>query len=172
MEGFWWAPDGKSIAFEEADARPVETLHLGDALHPERAPIATPYPRAGGANAKVRLGVIALDGKSKPTFVKWDETKFPYLCSVRWDEGAPLTLVVMSRDQRDLELLVADAKGATRRLVAEHDDAWLNLPRPERAALDWSRRKRAAVVDGARRRVGARGARRRRAAQADAGGAR
>jgi len=130
MEGFWWAPDGKALAFEEADARPVETLHLGDALHPERAPVATPYPRAGGANAKVRLGVIAVDKKAPKaaiTWIGWDAARLPYLCSVRWDEGAPLTLVVMSRDQRDLELLVSDGKGTTRRLLAEHDDAWLNL---------------------------------------------
>src|SRR5262249_49373777 len=30
--GFWWSPDSRWIAFEEADTRPVETLRLFDAL--------------------------------------------------------------------------------------------------------------------------------------------
>src|SRR5581483_9644649 len=35
MSGFWWSPDGKRLAFEEADSRPVETFHLVDVMRPE-----------------------------------------------------------------------------------------------------------------------------------------
>src|SRR5262249_38360708 len=86
----------------------------------------TPYPRAGRANARVGLAVVPVEGGA-PTAVRWDAERFPYLASVVWKDG-PLTLVVLSRDQRDLEVLAADpATGATHRLLAEHDDAWLDL---------------------------------------------
>ena len=60
MQGFWWAPDGKSLAYEEADNRGVEQLTIPDVAHPEHAPEPTYYPRPGKANAKVRLGLIGV----------------------------------------------------------------------------------------------------------------
>jgi dipeptidyl-peptidase-4 len=142
--GYWWSPDGRSIAFEESDTRGVETFHLGDAVKPEVAPASLPYPRPGKANALVRLGVVGLAG-GKPTWIRWDREKFPYLATVVWNEGATLTLAVQSRDQHDLELHAADAKtGKTRELLSEHDDAWLNLdqtvPRwlPDGKSFLWS----------------------------------
>jgi len=144
MHGFWWSPDSRQLAFEEADSRPVETFHLLDVTHPEHEAEATPYPRPGSANALVRLGVISVNG-GKPTWIKWDSNRFPYLCTVVWDQGGPLTLAVESRDQRDLELYTAEPRsGAITRLLTEHDDAWLNLdqsvPRwlPDGSGFAWS----------------------------------
>lgn len=126
MNGFWWSPDSRELVYEEADSRPVELFHLMDPTHPEAAAEETPYPRPGTPNAKLRLGVIAATG-GKTRWLDWDTTKLPYLGKVVWKHG-PLTLVVMSREQRDLEVLAADpATGHTAQLVAEHDDAWVNL---------------------------------------------
>jgi dipeptidyl-peptidase-4 len=129
-QGYWWSPDSRQIAFEQADNRNVETLRIADLSHPEREPEATAYPRPGKANAEVRLGVVPVTGGSI-SWVQWDRKKFPYLAQVVWKEGGPLTVVVVSREQHDLEVLVAEPHGtsavATRRLVAEHDDAWINL---------------------------------------------
>jgi dipeptidyl-peptidase-4 len=126
MNGFWWSPDSRELVYEEADNRPVETFHLMDATHPEAAVEETPYPRPGGANAKLRLGVIAATG-GKTRWLDWDTDKLPYLGKVVWKHG-PLTLVVMSREQHDVQVLAADpATGHTAQLVAEHDDAWVNL---------------------------------------------
>lgn len=142
--GFWWSPDSKQLAFEEADTRPVETFHLVDVLHPEREAEPTPYPRPGTPNAKLRVGVVSATG-GKVVWLRWDSERLPYLARVVWKDKAPLTLVVLTRKQRDLEVLAANPKtGAVTRLLAEQDAAWLNLdqtvPRwlPDGSAFLWS----------------------------------
>ena len=125
--GYWWSPDGAALAFEESDTREVEKLTISDPLHPERDPVRFAYPRAGRANARVRLGIVAAGGGA-PRWVSWDVDRYPYLGHVGWDEGGPLTLLVMDRAQRELALLAADpSTGATRPLLTERDPAWLNL---------------------------------------------
>src|SRR6266545_2609928 len=56
--GNWWSPDSKRILFEEADSRELPNFYISDAAHPEKDPDVTPYPRAGGPNAKLRLGIV------------------------------------------------------------------------------------------------------------------
>ncbi|HSQ65704.1 MAG TPA: DPP IV N-terminal domain-containing protein [Polyangiaceae bacterium] len=126
--GFWFAPDGKHIAFEEADQTGVEALSIADPAHPEREPDRAYYPRAGKNNAVVRLGIVATQPLSPTTWVEWDRKKFPYVATVRWDDGAPLTLYVLDREQKTGQLLSVDEKtGKTRELLTEHDEAFLNV---------------------------------------------
>jgi len=102
-------------------------LYLEDPVDPFSAVEPAPYPRPGTANVDVRLAVTPVAG-GKATFIEWDHARYPYLADVVWPKGGPLTLVVAARDQKDVSLLVADPKtGATRELVHEHDDAWVNL---------------------------------------------
>lgn len=127
MRGFWWSPDGRSIAYQQTDTSGMERMHILDPMHPEREAAEWPYPRPGRQNASVRLGVIAASGG--PTrWIEWDTERYPYLASVAWAQGAPLTVLVQSRDQHDEVLYTVDpATGALRELLAEHDDAWINL---------------------------------------------
>ena len=97
--GFWWSPDDTRVVYEEADTAGVEVLHIADPAHPEREPVATRYPRAGGANAKVRLGIVGVSG-GRTTWVALDQTRFPYVATVTWDRGAPLVLYALARPQR------------------------------------------------------------------------
>ena len=54
--------------------------------------------------------------------------QFPYLARVGWSEGSPLTLLVQTRDQRTVRLLVADADTGETTLVSEHSDPeWVDL---------------------------------------------
>lgn len=130
FSGFWWSPDGQSIAYEEADLSPVQTLYIPDPTNPADPPNAFRYPRAGTPNARVRLGIISVKGGAT-TWAQWDADKYPYLARVAWKEpAAPLTLLVLTRRQQDAQVLAVDARtGAARTLVAEHDLAWINLER-------------------------------------------
>ncbi|MEO6777575.1 MAG: prolyl oligopeptidase family serine peptidase [Kofleriaceae bacterium] len=127
--GYWWSPDSKQLLFQRTDLRPVETVYVADARHPEKPPVTFKYPRAGTPNAIVDLGVIEARG-GEPQWLTWDLAKYPYLARVSWPAPAPgaakppLTIVVMSREQTDLAVLAPLAKLT---LLEEHDDAWLNL---------------------------------------------
>ncbi|WP_041453378.1 S9 family peptidase [Anaeromyxobacter dehalogenans] len=129
-EGYWWSPDGRRIAYAEVDESAVERRALCDPARPARPCEARAYPRAGTPNAKVRLKVVAAaGGRAVPAVeVRWDASRYPYLAAVRWAKGGPLALVVQDRLQQEEQVLAADpATGATRALLTERDDAWLNL---------------------------------------------
>ncbi|MCB9594485.1 MAG: DPP IV N-terminal domain-containing protein [Sandaracinaceae bacterium] len=127
MRGFWWAPDGQSILYQQTDHAGMERMHILDPMHPESEPASWPYPRPGQANAAVRLGVIAIRGGST-RWVDWDHEAYPYLCTVVWSAEGPLTILVQDREQEHESLRTVDpATGATAELFVESDDAWLNL---------------------------------------------
>jgi len=125
--GYWWSPDGRTIACQHTDLTGVEVLSISDPAHPERAPQAWPYPRPGKKNADVSLNLVPVEGGAA-TAVRWDRDRYPYLATVVWEKNAPLTILVQNREQTEEVLLAVDpATGATTALLTERDDAWLNL---------------------------------------------
>ncbi len=129
-DGFWWSPDSRFIAYEEADLSPVEAEYVADPLEPQQKPVEFRYPRAGTANALVRLGVISATG-GPTVWVPWNNKAFPYLARVEWSKGGPLALLVQNREQTAEKYFAADPQsGATRLLWSEKDPAWLDLPAP------------------------------------------
>ena len=127
FEGYWWSPDSRWIAFQRTDTREVEHLYIADPAHPERAPDAWPYPRAGQTNAEVRLGMMAAEG-GPTTWAQWDVKRYPYLARVVWEKNAPLTILVQNREQTEERLLAVDPRtGTTTTLLIERDPAWLHL---------------------------------------------
>ena len=128
FSGFWWSPDSRQIAYQETDASKVETWYPADPSQPGNPPQPVFYPRPGKENVTVRVGVVPVDDPGKTVWLDYDRAKYSYLGKVTWKEEGPLTLTVLSRDQRDLALLKADADTSeTSVLLTEHDDAWVNL---------------------------------------------
>lgn len=124
--GYWWAPDGRSLAVARVDTAPVTRWHLGDPADPARPPRTLAYPAAGTANAVVQLHLVDLS--SSRMRVDWDEEAFPYLVTVGWTATGPLTMCVQSRDQRRFQVLAVDPDtGATRLVREEHDPLWLEI---------------------------------------------
>ncbi len=147
--GYWWAPDGDRVAACRVDISNVDRFHLADPADPSTQPTELAYPAAGTANADVVLAVIGLDGETK--YLGWDRETYPYLVSVQWNRGQPLTFLVQSRDQRSTQVLVADnATLATRVVSEDHDDAWVEVV-PGSPAWAGDRLVTAADREGVRR---------------------
>ena len=125
--GYWWSPDSKYLAYEEADADGVETWYVSDPAKPDRPAFPSFYPRPGKANVNVRLGIIPAAG-GDTVWADWDRGNYPYLGDVRWDKAGPLTITVETRLQNELVLLLVDPKtGKTTELTKDADAAWVHL---------------------------------------------
>jgi dipeptidyl-peptidase-4 len=126
-DGTWWSPDGQSLVYEEADTSGVEKHFIADPEHPSVQPVEFRYPRAGTANAKVRLGIIPRAG-GKTVWIDWDHAVFPYIADVIWQKGGKLSLVLLPRLQTAVAVFSVDpATGKTTRLLTDTDAAWINL---------------------------------------------
>lgn len=137
-----WSPDGRSIAFWQFNAEGIQDFILVNntsGLYPTLTRI--PYPMAGTQNSAVRVGVISADGG--PT--RWMQTpgdpRNNYIVSVDWtSDSNSIVLQHLNRLQNTLRVLVADPKtGATRTILTEEDEAWVDVTLPEMRWLDSGR---------------------------------
>ncbi|HKA08121.1 MAG TPA: DPP IV N-terminal domain-containing protein [Gemmataceae bacterium] len=127
FSGYWWSPDSKFIAFEEADHEGVETWYVADPTKPDQKPLEQYYPRPGKKNVSVRLGIVPVTG-GEPVWVDWDRKAYEYLASVRWDKSGMLTIQVQERSQQETALLrVFPETGRAGKLLHEKDPAFTNL---------------------------------------------
>ena len=150
--GFWWSPDGTTLAVCRVDTAPVHVWHIANPADPGSAPHAVRYPAAGTPNADVSLHLVTVDG-GDPLEVVWDRAGSPYLAKVNWNEHG-LTITVQSRDQRDLRVLLVDpATGQTSTLWSDHDAAWVELVPGTGALIGDRRLVMCADRDGVRRLV-------------------
>ncbi len=155
FRGFWWSPDGTTLAACRVDDGPVGQWVIADPAHPERDARTVRYPAAGTANPDVTLHLLGLDGSATP--IDWDRDFFPYLAAVDWSD-AGLTLLVQARDQQGTMVLGVDTsaaptRGETSVLSHDYDDAWVELvPGTPRRLAD-GRLVTTADRDGARRLV-------------------
>ena len=138
--GFWWAPDGSSLAVTRVDESEVDTWYVSDPGRPEQEPTSLRYPPAGGANADVRLAVFPVgpsggrhpEEPPSPVWMEWDRQELPYLVTVGWTtgpDGTPtLVFTAQSRDQRTLTLFSADpATGLVAPVRTETDEVWVEI---------------------------------------------
>jgi dipeptidyl-peptidase-4 len=127
FSGYWWSPDGKSIAYQETDHDGVEVWYVADPAKPDQPPEPQYYPRPGKKNAAVRLGVIPIAG-GETVWVQWERPAWEYLALVRWDKEGPLTIVLQDRKQQWMSWLTVDpATGKTKELASRHSDTWINI---------------------------------------------
>ena len=121
--GYWWSPDGERIVAARVDERPVLTWYISSPVDPDAPPRAVRYPQAGTDNADVSLAVLGLDGSRVD--IDWDREAFPYLINVTWNDRCPLTLLVLSRDQKRWLVLEADpGSGKTQTILEDTAEHW------------------------------------------------
>lgn len=123
FRGYWWAPDGRSLAVARVDNRDVTHWYLGNPAEPSEPPTIVARPTAGDRNADVTLWIIGLDGGR--IAVEWDRVDFEYLAGCSWTSGG-LVIAVQSRDQRTLQILdvdPTDGRATLRRALT--DPCWV-----------------------------------------------
>jgi len=126
--GYWWSPDGASIAYQEADERQIPLYSIVHQGEPSISVETHRYPFAGAANAKVKLGVVSTQGGATRWLNLEDDGPDFYLARVNWASPTALLVQVLSRDQRSLRLYRFDVETANRTLLLEESSgSWINL---------------------------------------------
>jgi dipeptidyl-peptidase-4 len=128
--GFWWSPDSRWIAFEEVDETQIpiyRIIHQGKDHTGEGAQEDHRYPFAGQANARVRLGVVSVEG-SQPVWMDLGPEPDIYLARVQWLPDGRLSAQIENRQQTALELVSFDPHtGERTTLLQETSPVWINL---------------------------------------------
>ncbi len=126
--GFWWSPDGAHIAFLQADASPIEPSRRYEVSGDTITMIEQRYPYAGTPNARMKLGVVAVESGD----IRWldlGEDDDIYIPRVDWHpDSAALAVQRQARDQKSLELLRMPIDGSEpQRILTETSETWINL---------------------------------------------
>jgi dipeptidyl-peptidase-4 len=128
--GFWWSLDNKSIAFIQVDETQIpiyRIVHQGKEIVGKDAQEDHGYPFAGGANARVQLGVVPVEG-GKPVWMDLGDDEETYIARVAWLPDGGLSAQLQNRDQTELKLVRFDPDiGQSTLLLRETTDVWINL---------------------------------------------
>lgn len=129
-QSFWWSPDGGSIAYLQFDTSPIPVVPITDELDLVGGLERQRYPKAGGANARVRLGVLEL-ATGETTWVASGDAPEAYLVDAAWIAEGPaagsLWYLWLNRDQTRLELRLVEPSGSSRTLAVEENPRWVEL---------------------------------------------
>ncbi|MCF8239791.1 MAG: S9 family peptidase [Melioribacteraceae bacterium] len=124
--GYWWSGDGESIAFLQTDDSPVSIMHYVDYRQQIPEVITQRYPKAGGVNPIVKVGVASLIDQN----ITWiDINDYEYVCRVNWlPDNKHVSIQTMNRMQTQLDLYFADkSTGKVKHILKETDTAWVNI---------------------------------------------
>lgn len=128
IDGYDWAPDGKSIAFWRLDQTKVPEFDIArfDSLYMDN--LKYKYPKPGAHNSEVRIGVVNVETK-KTTWMDLGNEKDIYIPRIKFtNDPTLLSIQRLNRLQNHLELLFADVNtGKTRTVVDEKANEWIDI---------------------------------------------
>lgn len=128
---FWWSPDSKRIAYLRTDDSevPVFTLNRLDEADGIHGLIeATPYPKAGDPNPKVKMGIVDIS-TVKTVWVKTDYSIDQYIAWPFWTpDSKRLAVQVVNRDQNELKIILTDPlSGCFSQIYHETRSTWVEF---------------------------------------------
>ncbi|MEE4110580.1 MAG: DPP IV N-terminal domain-containing protein, partial [Halieaceae bacterium] len=127
LTGYWWSPDERHVAFIQVDESPVDLVTRSEIYADRVATIEQRYPAAGRPNARLRLGIVTV-ATGERRWIELGAEDDVYLPRVAWANSEQLSFQLQSRDQQVLRLRIHDLYGgATRTLLEERSDTWINL---------------------------------------------
>ena len=126
--GYWWSPDSSAIAFLRTDESPVDVSLFTDFAPAVPRVIKQRYPRTGGANPTVRLGIADVSGKA----IAWmepSEVPYEYVLGVDWlPDSRAVAVQTTNRAQTRLDVWRFDRAGAKATRVAQRHGPGPRLP--------------------------------------------
>jgi dipeptidyl-peptidase-4 len=128
---FWWSPDGNKLAYLRTDETdvPVFTLNRLDEADGIHGLIeATPYPKPGDPNPKVKMGIADISS-AKTTWVKTDYNIDQYIAWPFWTpDSKNFAIQIVNRDQNDIKIILADAStGDFNQIYDESRRTWVEF---------------------------------------------
>ncbi|MEO1152207.1 MAG: S9 family peptidase [Pseudomonadota bacterium] len=126
--GYWWSPNDDLIAYTQIDESPVPIAERVDINADEIVTIRQRYPFAGANNVTIRLGVTDVKGR-RTKWIDLGDNPDIYIADAYWSaDGSTLYVARLTRDQKRLDLLAADPRtGTSRVILTESADTWVNL---------------------------------------------
>ena len=126
--GYWWSPDSRSIAYFQTDESGVSVQQYTDVQPWTPRVIRQPYPKVGGKNPAVRVGVVPLED-TVTTWIDLSEHDHEYVVRVGWlPGGKQLSVQTLNRLQTQRDLFLADpSSGKADHLLTETDTAWVEI---------------------------------------------
>ena len=128
---FWWSPDGNKIAYLRTDETEVPVFTLDRLDEPDGIHgliEATPYPKPGDPNPKVKMGIADL-GTAKTTWVKTDYDVDQYIAWPFWTpDSKKLAIQVVNRDQNEIKIILADpSTGDYSQIYNDNRKTWIEF---------------------------------------------
>jgi len=126
--GYWWSNDSSAIAFLQTDESPVSVMHYVDFKPQVPRLITQRYPKTGGDNPVVRVGVVEVND-GRVTWVDFKEHPYEYVVRVKWlPDNERLSVQTMNRAQTELDLyFVERSTGIPTHILKERDEGWVNI---------------------------------------------
>jgi dipeptidyl-peptidase-4 len=125
--GYWWSPDSRAIAFLRSDESPVSEILFPDITPAVPRVMRQRYPKAGGANPLVTLGIVDLNSGAT-TFVSPQKMPYEYIMGLAWlPDGRRVAVQVTNRMQTRLDLyFIERGTGTPSRILQDGDEGWVN----------------------------------------------
>ena len=125
--GYWWSEDGSAIAFLRTDESAVSQVGFPDFKPSVPRVITQRYPKAGGANPTVRLGIVEV-GSGTTVWMDPEAAPCEYVVAVEWSpDNRRVAVQTENRMQTRLDLYFVDrTSGKPTRVLTETDAGWVN----------------------------------------------
>ncbi|RJP79562.1 MAG: S9 family peptidase [Candidatus Zixiibacteriota bacterium] len=128
LEGVFWAPDSRKLAFIQYDVTGFDKLLIPDYTGKKVEVTKQQREIAGGRLPGIKLGIVNPDSAwGLPLWVNLPDTAQYYIRSLDWSpDGSRLLLEVLPRTMQERFLLLADAAtGKVDTVWHEADFAWI-----------------------------------------------
>ncbi|HEX2681996.1 MAG TPA: S9 family peptidase, partial [Candidatus Dormibacteraeota bacterium] len=130
-DAFRWSPDGTRIAFWRLDQARIRPFYLEDVDSVYARLVPVRYPKAGTPNARVKIGVVEVATR-RTTWIDLGPDEDIYVAALDYAQSPDeIWLTRLNRRQNRLDLLLADVRSGTARVImTDADSAWVDAHEP------------------------------------------